>query len=95
MYTYILLPKGYQELIDAWEWYEKIKEGLGDRFREEIDVSLQYILQNPFYFEIKSREFREATTKIFPYLIVYKVVEESKLVPVVSIFHSSRNPTYK
>jgi plasmid stabilization system protein ParE len=95
MYTYILLPKAYQELIEAWEWYEEIQEGLGDRFRDEIDVSLRYILNNPFYFEIKSKEYREASTKIFPYLIIYQVQEASKLVIVVSVFHSSRNPKLK
>jgi len=95
MYAYILLPKAYQELLDAWEWYERIKEGLGDRFRSEIQVSIDYILKNPYYFELKSREYREASTKIFPYLIVYKIEEENNRILIVSVFHSSRNPSFK
>ena len=65
MYSYILLPKAYEELLDAWEWYEEIQEGLGDRFRDEIEITLHYILNNSFYFEIKSKAYREAATKIF------------------------------
>ncbi len=95
MYTYSILPDAFQEMLDAWQWYEEIQAGLGDRFREAVGNCIQYILENPYYFEEKAKNYREAKTPVFPFLIVYVVNEEMKHVYITALFHSSRNPKFK
>ncbi len=86
MYSYILLPNAYAELINSWEWYEKKQIGLGDRFREEVGHTIQYILDHPYYFQLKHKNYREATTRIFPFLLVYVINEDKNLVLITAIF---------
>lgn len=95
MFTYTLLPKAYEELLNAWEWYEEKQTGLGDRFREEVGRTIQYILDNPYYFQLRHKNYREATTQVFPFLLVYVIDENKKLVIITAIFHCSRNPKQK
>lgn len=95
MYSYKLLPKSYKELLNAWEWYEEKQTGLGDRFREEVGRTIGYILENPYFFQKKHKNYREATTRIFPFLLIYTIDEDKKIVIITAIFHSSRNPQKK
>ena len=48
-------------------------------------------MQNPF-FEIKIKNYRVLPLSKFPYIIIYKILEDTKIVDIVSIFHTSQNP---
>jgi toxin ParE1/3/4 len=67
--------------------------GLAKKFLSEVDHYLDLIARNPLQFEIKfSYRYRFAVLNIFPYFIVYRIEEDKKLVYVISVFHTSRNP---
>lgn len=93
MYKCIFLPKAYQEFFEAWEWYEQVQIGLGDRFRNELFKTVKIIANNPIQYAVRKKHYREALIEVFPYLIVYQV-KNDKIV-IVSVFHSSRNPVMK
>ena len=93
MYTVKLLTEAEIELTDACKWYEKQQQGLGKKFLSEIKHYLKLISKNPLQFELKfSNRYRFAAFKIYPYFVVYRIEEDTKLVYVISIFHTSRNP---
>jgi plasmid stabilization system protein ParE len=95
MYTVKLLTEAEIEVSEACKWYEEQQPGLAKKFLKEISHYLDIIAKNPLQFEIKfSYRYRYAVLKVFPYFIVYRVEEESKLVYVISVFHTSRNPKY-
>jgi mRNA-degrading endonuclease RelE of RelBE toxin-antitoxin system len=48
-------------------------------------------MQNPF-FEIKIKNYSVLPLSKFPYIIIYKILEDTKIVDIVSIFHTSQNP---
>ena len=92
VYNSILSKRAAQEVTASWKWYEERQTGLGDRFFNELLLHLKLIEQYPERYSCKYKLFRETSLKIFPFSIIYKVNKRDKLILVVSIFHSSRNP---
>jgi plasmid stabilization system protein ParE len=85
--------RAIEEAQEAYEYYENQQVGLGDRFKNEIDKCISYIRKNPNQFKKVKKEIREALLHKFPYLIVYKVIDEKII--VAAIFHTSRDPKEK
>lgn len=95
LYKIVYSSVAEMEILEASIWYENQKIMLGDRFVGEVIKSINKIAENPHYYSIKTNEFREAIVNTFPYLIVYRINEVEKLVRVLSVFHTSRNPNKK
>ena len=95
MYQHIILPEAYHEFFKAWEWYEEIQDGLGNRFRDKVFGTINRIIENPFHYAERTPRFREALIDVFPYLIVYEVFPDKRKVVIISIFHCKRNPILK
>jgi plasmid stabilization system protein ParE len=92
-YSTVFLKKAKKELLDAWNWYEDKQIGLSDKFIKNAFQHISRIEKNPMSFPSFYKPYRQIPLSIFPYLIIYKVVK-SKII-IVSIFHSSRNPSRK
>jgi len=94
MYLIELSPKAEKEIIDASEWYEEDRVGLGEQFEKEVFRKIILISANPLQYPLKKR-MHEANTDKFPYLIVYRINENRKIILIVSVFHTSRHPRKK
>ena len=93
-FSFLQLPKAQKEILKAWEWYEEAKEGLGDRFIEDLHRKIKLVQENPLHYPIKGK-YREAQTDKFPYLIVYKIDIKNNMIVITSVFHTSRHPKQK
>lgn len=87
-----LADKEFQNSID---WYEENQIDLGNDFIKEVEDVLDLIKQNPYAFQLKKHQVREAPVKKFPFQIVYKIYPKIKEILIISIFHTSRNPKAK
>jgi len=88
---YQLSKEAEDDLLDAYNWYEQQKVGLGDEFLESLDRAQRAIVQNPEAYRVRYRKrVRAFLVNRFPYLILYILEKES--VNVVAVFHTSRNP---
>lgn len=47
IYYIEFLKKSRSELIAAWEWYEDKQQGLGDKFKRQVDLCINQIERNP------------------------------------------------
>ena len=94
-YSVTFHPEALREYNAAGFWYEEQKEGLGIRFEKTIDNKIRQILHNPFAFSKNKNSYRQAITRTFPFVIVYKANARKKEVYISSIFHTSRNPRGK
>lgn len=91
-----LNEQAHEEFIQAYEWYEEKRAGLGIQFLTSVEKRLQQISENPGYFGIrKSARYREAKIEHFPYMIVYEFFKQKGIVHIAAIYHSSRNPKRK
>lgn len=94
-YTVIFLAKARKELAEGWSWYEGQKKGLGDRFLNVVMDKVSQIEQTPDRYPKRVKKYHEAVVPVFPYLIVYRINKRKKIIAIVSIFHTRRNPAKK
>lgn len=78
------------EITSAFRWYESQHEGLGFKFKSEVDDYLKRIETNPGLFQHVYKGFQHAVLKKFPFRIFFAVIDNS--VFVFGIFHTKRNP---
>ena len=68
---------------------------MGVRFIEAVSTRLNEISNYPNRYAKRSAEFREVSTNIFPYILIYEFLPKEKVVFISYIFHSKRNPKLK
>ena len=78
------------ELIEATDYYEAQKAGLGSEFVEEVKRALERILQYPDAWAPLSKRTRRCRTNRFPYGIIYQV--RGDILLVVAVMHLHRHP---
>jgi plasmid stabilization system protein ParE len=84
------------DYIEGYDWYESQTTGLGEKFLLAIRKKLEQIAQHPETFSTKSNlKYREAKVDTFPYLIVYKIHKQHKIIFVSSIHHAKKHPRNK
>lgn len=81
------------EIIEAYDWYEQQKEGLGLEFLNELDVFYDSLLRNPHTYGYYEEPVREGKVKRFPYMVVYEVFNE--VIVIYSVFMAKQNPEKK
>jgi plasmid stabilization system protein ParE len=80
-----------QELKEAYDWYEGREKGLGFEFLQAVEGCVQTIRRHPEIFPEANKNIRQGVLRRFPYSIFY-LVEDAEIV-VISVFHSSRDPS--
>ena len=78
------------EFRESVEWYELRAKGLGLRFTDEIDSTVERIRLNPDLYMKVAENIRRIQVNKFPYSVFY-ATEEDTLV-ILRIFHSKRKP---
>jgi hypothetical protein len=78
------------DVSDAVEWYESQQDGLGERFIDNWESAVAYILSNPFTFAKKTKSFRQAVLKNFPYLIIYEITDN--VIVIYAVINGTRHP---
>jgi toxin ParE1/3/4 len=84
-------PAVRDEIIDAYDWYEQRRPGLGRDFLDEVERVLAEITANPSRFGFADADIREGLLTRFPYAIYYRVLADH--IRVLAVFHTSRDPS--
>jgi plasmid stabilization system protein ParE len=90
MYPLIILPEAQEEMDESFDFYEDREGGLGVRFAESVQRTLDRLSHSPFVHAVVEGDVRKAVVKGFPFCVYYSV--EPQGVVVVSVFHTSRDP---
>lgn len=90
-------PEAHDELLDAANWYDDERVGLGEDFLDAIDETVAQLLVWPSIARVYPGWDREPVVhqramKTFPYQILY-YIEDAHLV-VVAYAHDCRKPGY-
>jgi plasmid stabilization system protein ParE len=80
------------EFLEAQDYYEDQRPGLGDEFAAAVDVAVEKARTSPETWAHISAEARCVRTHRFPYAIVYQF--ENGRVFVLAVSHSRREPGY-
>ena len=83
-------PEAENDIEDASVWYESQRQGLGQLFLDEVQKSLDVIVENPLLYPIIYRNTRRAVIHKFPFAIFFRF-EENEVI-VFAVIHGSRSP---
>ena len=93
MYQLEIKERAVEMMQESYAWYEQAQQGLGAQFLESLDEAYDKIAAHPEYFSLIEKQYRQIKLSIFPYVIVYEIMEDK--VVVFALFHTSRNPELK
>ncbi|HSV77000.1 MAG TPA: type II toxin-antitoxin system RelE/ParE family toxin [Bacteroidales bacterium] len=85
-------PDFYIDIAQAVDWYNEKQAGLGDRLLKIIKQQTAKLAASALHFEIKYDNIRCMRIEKFPYMVHYRVNEQTKTVKVEAMLHTSRNP---
>jgi len=89
-YPLIIRPEAELDMEAGIEWYEKQRSGLGIEFLIEVERVFDRIADNPVLYASEYRSIRRAKIKRFPYIVYYRLINQS--VEVVAVQHGHRHP---
>jgi toxin ParE1/3/4 len=79
-----------KEYLEAIEYYNRQRPGLGYEFSVEIDSGMKYIERFDSAWQLLAKDIRRYLIKRFPYGIIYSIQNESII--VLSIMNLHREP---
>ena len=86
------LEQARDEFLEQVAYYETQQKGLGDRFRECVEVAVVSAAANPRRGSRWRLHTRRVIPKGFPFSVVYRI-EPDELV-IFAVAHFRRRPTY-
>jgi toxin ParE1/3/4 len=86
----VLAQEAERDALEAFEFYEARREGLGERFRDHVGVALGKVQASPEVAPVVYRDLRRRLVERFPYAILYRVYPG--IVFVVAIMHAKQSP---
>lgn len=91
-YRIIITAFAEEDLKLATGWYAAQRNGLDIEFIQEIENTIQRILQNPRQFAIVRKQIRMSIVKRFPYGVYFFVTGE--VINVFAVFHLAEIPRH-
>ncbi len=90
-YEVIVKSEAREDIKQAMAWYEEKSNGLGEEFVEVILDYATYLSTNAHTHPKVNGEYRELLVKKFPYVIVYRIVEDN-LILILGVIHTMKHP---
>lgn len=81
------------EIMEAYDWYELQREGLGEEFLEELELFYHSLERSPHSYAYYDKPVRQGKIKRFPYIVVFEIFDTT--VVVYSVFMTDRDPSEK
>ena len=86
----VLRPEAQTDLLEARDWYEQQRPGLGEAFLERVDQMFSRIREMPELYAVVLRDVRRGKLRNFPYVVYYRVLADR--IEVIALLHGSRDP---
>ncbi|HOC55459.1 MAG TPA: type II toxin-antitoxin system RelE/ParE family toxin [Verrucomicrobiota bacterium] len=80
------------ELVEAAEYYDSERQGLGRAFLDAVGAAEKQVQRNPQLWAFRRKPVRSCRVERFPYRLHY--VEEPDRIVVVAVVYASRHPEY-
>ncbi len=86
------LDEASREFLAAFTYYESQQPGLGDRFADELDRAIHWLIKNPQTPALRRGMYRRLNLHIFPYYLAY--ILRDPTLWTVAVAHAYRKPEY-
>jgi plasmid stabilization system protein ParE len=88
-------PLATIEILEAYDWYESAKEGLGMKFLTELEHFYESLQRNPNTYSYYDKPVREGSINRFPYVVVYEFFADVHTIVIYSVFMAKQDPAKK
>src|ERR1035437_139465 len=85
-------PAFFEDIAQAVDWYNEKQHGLGDKLFNAVKKQTKKLRTSVLHYAIKYDDIRCMPIERFPYVVHYRVDEQTKIVKIEALFHTSRNP---
>jgi plasmid stabilization system protein ParE len=86
----VFRPEAAVDVLEARDYYERQRTGLGDQFAAAIDETVSLIAAQPELFAVVLRTIRRTKLHRFPYIVYYRILVDR--IEIVAVLHGSRHP---
>jgi len=86
-------PLATIEILEAYDWYELQREGLGMEFLMKLENFYTTLQGNPDTYSYYEKSVRQGKVNRFPYTVVYEVFDNT--IVIYSVFMFSQDPGKK
>ena len=86
----VVRPQAAAELLEAQQWFDEQRTGLGQEFGLEVDLTISEVLIRPESFPRVHGEMRRAIVHRFPYGVFFRIGADA--IVVLGIIHGHRDP---
>ncbi|MGN6265049.1 MAG: hypothetical protein ACTHM5_05225 [Ginsengibacter sp.] len=86
-------PLAVIEILEAYDWYESAKDGLGLEFLNELENFYDGLKNNPKTHSYYENSVRQGRLKRFPYVVVYEIFGPT--IVIYSVFMAKQDPAKK
>jgi hypothetical protein len=83
------LPEFWLDVVDAAEWFDEQRPGLGREFVIAVDLAIDTISLNPLGFRVIADDIRRFTVRRFRFLLFYEVSADRLL--ILGTVHGARD----
>ncbi|MDP2334885.1 MAG: type II toxin-antitoxin system RelE/ParE family toxin [Bacteroidota bacterium] len=90
MHQLIIKPSAELDAMNAANWYNSRRDGLGNEFLLALEAKFYTLRRNPLQYLCIYKNIRRALTERFPYGVFFII--ENEVVYVLAIIHTSRSP---
>jgi hypothetical protein len=85
-------PEFFNDLVRAVDWYNDKQATLGNRFYDNVKKQTAKLSKSALSFAVRYDDIRCMRIEKFPYLVHYRVNEQTSIVKVEALFHTSLDP---
>lgn len=91
-YELVISRAAFEDIDEAFTYYEQELAGLGERFLENLESAYQKLALRPQHFGFidANKSLRDVSIDQFPFVVIFQIHLERVL--ILRVFHTSRNP---
>jgi plasmid stabilization system protein ParE len=90
-FSVVLSPDAINDIDIAFEYYNKLSDGLGFEFTDTIDAYLKKIAQFPTASAIRYDNIRVKPVEVFPFTIHFLIADETTVI-ILRVFNTYQKP---
>ncbi len=87
----VVSKKAQREIENTIDYYQEINDKLAYEFYLSLQKTYNKLGLNPYY-QVKHKNYRATPIEKFSFLLFFTINEKTKIIKILSCFHTSRNP---
>jgi toxin ParE1/3/4 len=89
MLQLVVRPEAQTDLLEARDWYNRQREGLGQEFVDSVEELFGRIRADPEFYAQTIKNIRRGKLRRFPYVVYYRALDDRT--EVLAVLHGSRD----